>query len=331
MPAVTADTLTLPRVDAPDGATTRWRPVTRVVTAMRTLEGEGFEVRRAFPGTLSLRAVDPFLLLDHMGGRHLSPYEARGAPDHPHRGFETVTYMLDGELEHRDSTGSGGIIHGGDTQWMTAGAGIVHSEMPTNDIYVKGGLMEGVQLWVNLPRAGKLVTPRYQDLTGTGLTLLSSPDGGALLRLIAGDLDGHEGPGRTHTPITYVHASIHAGAELRLGWRAEFNALVYVLGGSGLVGQERLEIGEGRLALLGDGDGLVLAAAEHQPGRHQALEVLLLGGQPIREPIFHHGPFVMNTREEILQAIDDFQSGRMGRIPPRRSSPTDPDGEHTGT
>ncbi|HEX2027681.1 MAG TPA: pirin family protein [Nitriliruptorales bacterium] len=318
MPAITADPLALPRIPAPDPAATTWRPLARLVTAQRTLEGEGFEVRRPFPGVVSLREADPFLLLDHMGGRELAPYEARGAPDHPHRGFETVTYILDGALEHRDSTGSGGIIRDGDTQWMTAGAGIVHSEMPTHELYIRGGVMHGVQLWVNLPRRSKLVTPRYQDLTADGLTLLSSDDGGALLRLIAGDLDGHGGPGRTHTPIAYAHASISPGAQLCLPWRADFNALAYVLAGDGTVGSEAIAITEGQLAVLGPGDGLVLRAAQRQPVNVAALEVLLLGGAPIREPIFHYGPFVMNTRHEILQAVEDYQAGRMGVIPPVR-------------
>jgi hypothetical protein len=316
MPAVTADTLALPRLAAPD-ATARVRPLSRLVTAMRTLEGEGFEVRRPFPGRISLHQADPFLLLDHMGGRELAPYEAKGAPDHPHRGFETVTYLLDGQIEHRDSHGGGGIISGGDTQWMTAGGGLVHSEMPTHELYVKGGAMNGVQLWVNLPRSDKLATPRYQDLTGDQLTLLASADGGALLRLVAGEMAGHRGPGDTHTPITYVHATVHPGAELRLPWRTDFNAMVYVLDGDGFVTQERSPITEGQMALLGEGDAIVVAAADSQPTNVAGLEVLLLGGRPIREPIMHWGPFVMNTRDEIRQALDDYQAGRMGTIPPR--------------
>jgi redox-sensitive bicupin YhaK (pirin superfamily) len=319
VPAVSTDPLKLPRIPAPDVPTTEWRPVQRIVTAIRTLEGEGFEVRRPFPGAVDFVEADPFLLLDHMGGAELAPYEAKGAPDHPHRGFETVTYMLDGELEHRDSTGSGGIIFGGDTQWMTAGAGIVHSEMPTHDVYVKGGMMHGVQLWVNLPRSDKLITPRYQDLTGDRLTLLSSHDGASLIRLIAGGLGGHEGPGRTFTPIAYAHVSVAPGAELRLPWRRDFNAMVYVLLGDGFVGMEAVPLGEGQLALFGPGEAIVMRAKDRQPLAARALELLLLGGKPIREPIAHYGPFVMNTREEILQAIEDFQTGRMGTIPPKPS------------
>ncbi len=319
MPAVFTDPLALPRIPAPDLATTEWRPVERVVTAYHTLEGAGFEVRRPFPGAINFVEADPFLLFDHMGGRELAPYEAKGAPDHPHRGFETVTYMLDGQLEHRDSTGGGGVIFGGDTQWMTAGAGIVHSEMPTDEIFTRGGVMHGVQLWVNLPRDHKLATPRYQDLTGEGLTLLSSHDGASLVRVIAGDLNGHSGPGQTHTPITYLHASLAPGAQLRLPWHAAFNGLAYSLVGDGWAGIERVPFSEGQMVLFGQGGGLVLAARETQPASTRYLEVLVLGGRPIREPIAHYGPFVMNTREEILQAIEDYQTGRMGSIPPRSS------------
>ncbi|MBW3661785.1 MAG: pirin family protein [Actinobacteria bacterium] len=321
MPAVTTDPLVLPRIASPDLATTEWRRVNRIVTAQRTLEGEGFEVRRPFPGVISLHEADPFLLLDHMGGRELAPYEAKGAPDHPHRGFETVTYLFDGELEHRDSTGSGGVIYGGDTQWMTAGAGIVHSEMPTHHILTKGGIVEGFQLWVNLPRTDKLVTPRYQDLTRKDLTLVASHDGASLIRIVAGELGGHAGPGSTYTPIVYAHASVAPGAELRLPWPRDFNALVYSPAGTGFAGTERLAFGESQLVVFGEGDGVVLAAAEHQPTNVGNLEVLLLGGRPIREPIFHYGPFVMNTREEVLTALEDFRSGRMGRIPPKHGAP----------
>ena len=320
MPAVTAEPLALPRVPAPDVATTAWRPVHKVVTAIRTLEGEGFEVRRPFPGPVNFIEADPFLLLDHMGGSELAPYEAKGAPDHPHRGFETVTYMLDGQLEHRDSTGGGGIIFGGDTQWMTAGAGIVHSEMPTHEIYTKGGVMHGVQLWVNLPRSSKLVTPRYQDLTGEGLTLLSSHDGASLIRLIAGDLAGHKGPGQTYTPITYLHASVAPGAELRLPWRQDFSSMGYVLQGEGRAGIENVPFSEGRFVLFGEGDAVIVRARDPQPTTTRPLELLLLGVRPIREPIAHYGPFVMNTREEILTAIEDYQTGRMGSIPAKPSA-----------
>ncbi len=190
---------------------------------------------RPFPG-VDLALADPFLLLDHMGAVEYGPGEAKGAPWHPHRGFETVTYMIDGAFEHTDSIGGGGLITDGATQWMTAGAGILHNEVPPQDMVAKGGLFHGVQLWVNLPRAKKMTTPRYQDIGAADATLLSSDDGGALVRVIAGSLAGHDGPGVTHTPITYLHATVSPGARLAMPWPADYNALVYVLSGRGTVG-----------------------------------------------------------------------------------------------
>jgi redox-sensitive bicupin YhaK (pirin superfamily) len=316
MPAVEADTLALPRIERPDlGASIR--PVTGVVDAAVTLEGEGFQVRRPFPG-IDPNLTDPFLLLDHLGAVEYSPGEAKGAPDHPHRGFETVTYIMDGALEHKDSTGGGGLITDGATQWMTAGAGIVHSEMPTHELLLKGGLFHGTQLWVNLPADKKWSPPRYQDIRANDVRLLSSHDGASLVRLIAGDLGGHAGPGLTHTPIVYAHASIAPGARLELPWPREFNALAYVLSGRGAAGIEGVAIREGQLAIFGPGDAVAITADAQQSGRAPRLEVLVLGGRPIRETIAFYGPFVMNTREEIIQAIADYRAGRMGVIPPTR-------------
>jgi redox-sensitive bicupin YhaK (pirin superfamily) len=228
--------------------------------------------------------------------------------------------MLDGVIEHRDSNGGGGLITDGATQWMTAGAGIVHSEMPTDEIVSRGGLFHGVQLWVNLPGAEKWTPSAYQDIEADEVTLLSSEDGGAVVRLIAGDLAGRRGPGSTHTPITYSHASLAAGARLLVPWRKDFNALIYVLAGSGTVGAEGRPIREGQLAVFGDGDALALQADSRQDVRAPTLEVLLLGGMPIREQIAWYGPFVMNTHEEIVQAVEDYHAGRMGRIPAKPSS-----------
>src|SRR5690349_18741550 len=216
MPAVTVDDVTvLPRIPTPDATTARQRPVRAVHTAPRGFEGEGFPVRRAFAGA-DLADLDPFIHLDQMGEVDYGPGEPKGTPWHPHRGFETVTYMIDGQMAHSDSHGGGGLIADGDTQWMTAGAGILHIETPPEHLVASGGLFHGIQLWVNLPRALKLATPRYQDITGAKVALLSSPDGGALIRVIAGELDGHAGPGSTHTPITLVHATVTAGASLTL-------------------------------------------------------------------------------------------------------------------
>ncbi|MFI5046451.1 MAG: pirin family protein [Acidimicrobiia bacterium] len=319
MPAVTVDNpLALPRITRPDLSTTSSRPVTRVVAAQHTVEGAGFEVWRPFPGGLSLQEPDPFLLLDQLGPVVYAPREAKGAPWHPHRGFETVTYVLDGEIAHHDSNGGGGVIGEGDTQWMTAGAGILHDEVPTEGVLRDGGRAHGVQLWVNLPARLKFTPPRYQAITGDHLTLLSSHDGGALVRLIAGDLDGHPGPGTTHTPIAYAHATVAPGAELTVPWNPEFNAMAYVLGGQGYAGGEARPVADHDLVVFGRGDTVSVRAADHidgGPAGFDALEVLLLGGAPIREPIAHYGPFVMNTRQEILDAMDDFNAGRMGTVP----------------
>jgi redox-sensitive bicupin YhaK (pirin superfamily) len=321
MPAVTADLLRLPKIPEVDPAASHPRPVVGVVPSVTALEGEGFQVRRPFPN-VSLAATDPFLLLDQLGAVEYAPGEAKGAPDHPHRGFETVTYVLDGAIEHRDSTGGGGLITDGATQWMTAGAGIVHSEMPTEELVRKGGLFHGVQVWVNLPADEKWTPPRYQDLEPGGLALAASADGGVLLRVIAGDLGGQRGPGRTRTPIAYAHATLSPGARLELPWPAQFNALAYVLAGSGRAGAAGHPIGEAELAVFGDGQGagghLVIQADAVQPGNTSTLDVLLLGGRPIREPVAWYGPFVMNNRAQIVQAIEDYSAGRMGTIPALR-------------
>ncbi|GAA3459635.1 pirin family protein [Saccharothrix longispora] len=315
MPAVTADTLTLPRLPALPDATTAWRPVKRVVRARRSLEGEGFQVRRPFPG-VDLALADPFLLLDHMGAVEYGPGEAKGAPWHPHRGFETVTYLIDGAFEHKDSAGGGGLITDGGTQWMTAGSGVLHSELPPQDLVARGGLFHGVQLWVNLPRAAKWTPPRYQDIRPADAVLLAGDDGGALVRVIAGDVAGFRGPGATHTPITYLHATLAPGARLRLPWPEEFNAMVYVLHGRGTVGHEHRPLEEGQLAVLDRGRAITLRAETDQ-------DVLVLGGLPLNEPVARYGPFVMNTRAEIIEAIEDFRAGRLGGTHVPHAGPAD--------
>jgi redox-sensitive bicupin YhaK (pirin superfamily) len=324
MPAVTADTLTLARVPAPDPAVSAQRPVRSVTTAPTGFEGEGFPVRRAFAG-VSLADLDPFIHMDQMGEVEYAPGEPKGTPWHPHRGFETVTYIIDGTFEHQDSHGGGGTISNGDTQWMTAGSGILHIEKPPESLVVSGGLFHGIQLWVNLPRANKFNQPRYQDIRGGQATLLSSDDGGALLRVIAGELDGHAGPGSTFTPISMVHATLSPGARLDLPWNREFNALAYVLAGVGTAGQEQRPIHKGQLAVFGPGDALTLTAGTATPAAEPTLEVLLLGGAPIREPVAHYGPFVMNTRAELMQAFEDYQAGRFGVIPAEKLPHTDGD------
>jgi quercetin 2,3-dioxygenase len=290
------------------------RTVRSVTTGPRGFEGEGFPVVRAFAG-VSKADLDPFVHMDQMGEVDYAPLEPRGTSWHPHRGFETVTYMIDGTFLHQDSHGGGGVIENGATQWMTAGAGILHIETPPESLVMAGGLFHGVQLWVNLPAKDKFTPPAYQNLEGSQVTLLASHDAGALVRIIAGEIGGQKGPGSTHTPIAMAHATVVPGATLSLPWPADFNALVYVLAGDGFVGTERRPIRSGQLAVLGAGDRLSVSAADVQDSRHPALEVLLLGGQPIREPVAQYGPFVMNTRAELEQAIRDYQAGRLGVIP----------------
>ncbi|TQF69089.1 pirin family protein [Rhodococcus spelaei] len=314
MPAVTVDNiLALPRIAEPAPDATA-RPVLSVTTAPKGYEGEGFPVRRAFAG-VDLKYLDPFIHMDQMGEVNYAPGEPKGTPWHPHRGFETVTYMIDGTMEHQDSNGGGGVISGGDTQWMTAGGGILHIEAPPEQLVMTGGLFHGVQLWVNLPRDNKMAAPRYQDITGHKVALLSSPDGGALVRVIAGEVDGHHGPGSTYTPISLVHATIAPGASLTLPWNPEFNALAYVLAGDGLVGAERRPVRSGQMTVFGRGDTITIAAADTQDSRTESLEVFVLGGKPIREPVAMAGPFVMNTKAEVIQAFEDFQAGRLGSVP----------------
>jgi quercetin 2,3-dioxygenase len=320
MPAITvADPLVLPRLARP-GTDAVPRPVRDVISARHAVEGAGFEVWRPFPGGVHTADSDPFFLLDQLGPVEYAPNEPVGAPWHPHRGFETVTYVLDGVIEHHDSRGGGGVIGEGDTQWMTAGAGILHDEVPTEAFTRSGGRTHGVQLWVNLPARDKFAEPRYQAIGRHDLTLLSSHDGGALVRVVAGELDGHGGPGSTYTPITYAHVSLQPDAVVELNWNPAFNAMAYVLGGHGHAGAERRPVGDHQLTLFGPGDSLRIEAATSQTDEFPLLEVLLLGGLPIKEPIAHYGPFLMNTRAQLLEAVEDFNAGRLGTIPasPRR-------------
>jgi len=324
MPAVTVDDLTrLPRIAAlPTDDEVRPRAVQQVTTAPHGFEGEGFPVRRAFAG-VDLAQLDPFVHLDQIGEIEYAPGEPKGTPWHPHRGFETVTYMMDGVLRHEDSTGGGGVISNGDTQWMTAGKGILHIETPPEDIVRAGGLFHGLQLWVNLPAAQKWVDPSYQDLAGEAVKLLTTDDAGALVRLIAGNLGGVRGPGSTRSPMTMVHATVAPGARLDLPWPPDHNALVYVLAGNALVGPERRPVELGQLTVLGPGNTLTVDASPRQEGPASSLELLVLGGLPIREPVAWMGPFVMNTNAELRQAVEDFNAGKLGRVPAAHRTPTD--------
>ncbi|MBV5246515.1 MULTISPECIES: pirin family protein [Mycolicibacterium] len=322
MPAVTANRLELPRIAGPGPAETE-RPVRSVTTGPRGFEGEGFPVVRAFAG-VNPRDLDPFVHMDQMGEVEYQPGEPRGTDWHPHRGFETVTYMIDGRFAHQDSHGGGGLITDGATQWMTAGSGILHIETPPAELVDSGGLFHGIQLWVNLPRKDKFAAPRYQSIEGQQAALLSSADGGALLRVIAGEIAGRRGPGATHTPITLAHSSIEPSARLNVSWNRDFNALVYVLSGRGTVGPVDHPIHQGQLAVLGPGDRITVAADAAQDSHRPAMEVLLMGGRPIREPTFQYGPFVMNSKSEIIAAVEDFQAGRFGTVPPDALQPYRP-------
>ena len=320
MPAITvSDTSVLPRIAAPVLAAVP-RPVVQRTDAPSGLEGEGFPVRRAFAG-VDLSDLDPFVHMDQMGEVEYAPGEPKGTPWHPHRGFETVTYIIDGIFEHQDSNGGGGTITNGDTQWMTAGAGILHIEKPPEHLVVSGGLFHGIQLWVNLPKAEKWAPPRYQDLRATEVSLLSSPDAGALVRVIAGEVAGHAGPGQTYTPMTMLHVTLAPGAALELPWREDFNALAYVLAGAGSAGTEKVAVSTGKLVAFGPGDAIRLEASKGQESRSPELEVLVLGGRPIKEPVAWYGPFVMNTRDELLQAFEDYQAGKLGTIPAAHHTP----------
>jgi redox-sensitive bicupin YhaK (pirin superfamily) len=251
--------------------------------------------------------VDPFLLLDEMGPKDTGPGEAIGTGDHPHRGFETVTYMLDGEFEHRDSAGNHGTIRPGDVQWMTAGAGVVHSERPSAAFLERGGHMHGFQLWVNLPRADKMRAPRYQDLRAEDLPKFDAD--GVHATVIAGDAFGLHGPADTHVPILYVHVRLDPGAGATIPTAPNANAFAYVFGGQGVLGRDRRPVRDGQAAVFAPGDAIELRADAQEP-----LEALVLVGQPLHEPVVRYGPFVMNTKQEIVDAIEDFQQGRMGAI-----------------
>jgi quercetin 2,3-dioxygenase len=320
MPAITVDDITaLQRIPEPDGSS-RQREVTTVTTAPGGFEGEGFPVRRAFAG-IDLADLDPFIHMDQMGEVEYAPGEPKGTAWHPHRGFETVTYIIDGTFEHQDSNGGGGTITNGDTQWMTAGAGILHIEKPPETLVASGGLFHGTQLWVNLPKEQKWAPPRYQDLRAGEVSLLASRDGGTLLRVIAGELNGYAGPGVTYTPMTMVHATLSPGARLDLPWDRGFNALAYVLAGEGVAGPSNRPATTGQLVVFGAGDAVRLQATTTPSSQAPEFEVLLLGGRPIGEPVAWYGPFVMNTRDELKEAFEDFQAGRLGTIPAAHNTP----------
>jgi quercetin 2,3-dioxygenase len=291
--------------------TNKRRTVAGIVNSIETLEGGGFLVRRPFPKP-SFSEFDPFLLLDEMGPMDVAPGEAKGAPDHPHRGFETVTYLLSGEMEHRDSRGHAGRLRAGDVQWMTAGAGVVHSEMPSREFQRQGGRMHGFQLWVNLPQRDKMTKPRYQEIPNAQIPKATSADGRVTVSVIAGEALGQKAVIETRTPIIYLHYRIKPGGVATQQVPSDYNAFAYIVEGRGLFGSEEERAGDGQMVLFAqDGDEVRI---ENPAESTTTLEVLLIAGVPLNEPVARYGPFVMNTQEEIHQAFEDYREGRMGTI-----------------
>lgn len=288
------------------------RSASRIINSVRTIEGEGFVVNRAFP-TQTLSDVDPFQLLDEMGPSDLAPGEAKGAPDHPHRGFETVTYMLEGKFEHKDSQGHSGKLNPGDVQWMTAGAGVIHSEMPEEQFARSGGRMHGFQLWVNLPRRDKMIKPRYQEIPSSKIPVVATADGRVTVKVIAGEAFGSQAVIETRTPIMYLHFTLQPGSEVTQPVPSNFNAFAYVVKGEGLFGRNRKVAQRGQMVTFSKDGGAILIKNSPSSERGQ-LDVLLIAGIPLNEPVVRYGPFVMNKPEEITQAIEDYRNGKMGRI-----------------
>jgi redox-sensitive bicupin YhaK (pirin superfamily) len=288
---------------------TNERRTVRVFTAPKASDGDGIELRRAFPGT-ELGELDPFLLLDQMGPMEFVPGDRRGFPPHPHRGFETVTYLLSGEMDHRDSWGNRGKLRPGDVQWMTAGSGLVHSEMPGADLVRDGGRLHGFQLWINLPRRDKMIAPRYQDTASQRIPVAQSADGRVQAKVIAGEALGVKGVIETRIPILYLHVTLAPGAEFNQPVPGKQNAFAYVIEGEGTFGGAAAK--ENQVAIFDSGRAAGDVSVTNSGTR--PLGFLLIAGEPVAEPVARYGPFVMNTREEIIQAVDDFRAGRMGTL-----------------
>ena len=275
------------------------RSIKSIIPTHTVLEGGGFKVRRPVAmGSL----MSPFLLLDEMGPVNYGPREAIGAPSHPHRGFETVTYMLEGAMQHADSAGNSGDLNPGDVQWMTAGRGIIHSELPHPDFYESGGKMHGFQIWVNLPAKDKMMAPRYQDIPANDLPTVESTDGKVWAKVVAGEAMGAKAVIDTVIPIQFIHYKMQADSKVNHAVANDLNVMVYMFGGSAKIAGKKVE--DGQLVLLSEGSEIDFAS-------DQGAEFLLLAGPEINEPISRYGPFVMNTRQEIHQAIIDYQNGTL--------------------
>jgi redox-sensitive bicupin YhaK (pirin superfamily) len=295
------------------------RTVAGIINSVETLEGAGFLVRRPFPKS-SFSEFDPFLLLDELGPVNLKPGQAKGAPDHPHRGFETVSYVLEGRLEHKDSEGHTGLLNSGDVQWMTAGAGVVHSEMQEAEFTRIGGRLHGIQLWVNLPQQDKMIPPRYQEIPAAQIPVAQTEEGSVTVRVIAGEALGAKAVIETRTPIIYLHLTLQPGATLVQPVPQEYNAFAYVLEGSGLFGVEQERGDDGQMVIFAQ-DGAEVTIT-NSADAEKSLDLLLIAGVPLNEPVVRYGPFVMNTEAEIIQAIEDYRNGRMGRIHDKHTSTT---------
>jgi len=288
------------------------RSVLKIIKSETTQDGEGVTLNRSFPNSY-ISEFDPFLLLDEIGPIDIKPGKQKGFPDHPHRGFETVTYLLEGRFEHKDSQGHAGIISAGDVQWMTAGSGVIHSEMPEKEFSKNGGKLHGFQLWINLPKSNKMMKPRYQEISQSKIPTGTTKDNDIAVKVIAGESLGAKAVIDTITPIMYLHFKLKPGSKILQPVPEEYNVFAYVIQGSGIFKQNNTSnkiIERGNLVIFDrDGDEVYIQAAKDSK---ISLELLLIGGIPIKEPIARYGPFVMNTQQEIYQAIEDYRSGRLG-------------------
>ena len=283
------------------------RKILQIITSQSTVEGGGFKVRRPFP-TQHVDHIDPFLLLDEMGPADYAPHKAVGAPSHPHRGFETVTYLLSGAMVHEDSIGTRAVIKPGGVQWMTAGSGVIHSELPTDDMMALGGRMHGFQLWVNLSADRKMIPPRYQGYDANELAQTDLPNGG-LLKVVAGTVLGVTGPVETTSPMTYAHAAMQANETIEWIPDASHTALVHVFDGEVTVNDQKVV--SGQMVVFERSTGTVKITTD--VANVEGAQVLILGGAPLNEPVVRYGPFVMNTRQEIVDAVNDYQNGVLVR------------------
>ena len=284
------------------------RSISEIITAKTTTEGDGFQVNRPFPN-FAVRDFDPFLLLDEMGPVNYAPNEAKGASPHPHRGFETVTYMLKGAFEHKDSQGNSGKLLPGDVQWMTAGSGVIHSELPEKEFSKRGGIFHGLQLWVNLPKKEKMIPPRYQEVSSNDIPVAKTDDGSVKVKIIAGESMGKKAVIDTKIPIIYLHFTLQPNAKFIQSVPESYNAFAYVIKGNVLFGNEKSPAKNTQAVFFNKIGKDIILSTSNEPA-----EVLLIAGLPINEPVKRYGPFVMNTDEELQQALKDYQDGKMGKI-----------------